>query len=228
MPDYSSNKRFEAVGLASRKMVSKEDAMEMTYRTRDGKCPPTPLVFPDNPFNEDILKARTVLDVGCGIGRNLPWIMENTEADYFGLDPNTTMLHYFHQVQGNDWYDRIFLYADLTKLPQGVVFDVVLSTFTLQHIHYDVKPDQMDASDIGLEIKKHTKPGTIWFLLEHEWEQPGWQKQWLTDMEFMPDVKIINWNDPATKVCPFPELSHRGTHNLIIIKEREGAECLNG
>src|SRR5688572_21255913 len=82
-------------GVASRAMRSKEEAMHWAYTKNDGSFPPTPLIFPENPFNDVVSNASHILEIGCGSGRNVPWIMKNTTASYTGFDPNPTMLKFF-------------------------------------------------------------------------------------------------------------------------------------
>ena len=47
-----------------------------TYTTRDDGFPPTPVISSINPFNDRILASSNVLEIGAGLGRNLPFVME--------------------------------------------------------------------------------------------------------------------------------------------------------
>ena len=216
-------KEFKPFGV-SVKADGYKDASEArghTYTTSDDQFPSTNLACIDNPYISDVLNAKNILDVGCGVGRNLPWIMENTQAHYWGLDPNESMLKYFWELQDKKWESRVTLINEFPQFgivsPYGCVrveFDVVVSTLTFQHIGYMAPETHMNVSDITTEIRKFTKDGTVWFLFEHERED-GWILRWAMEQGFYPlDLWLPNY-------IGLPELTHRGTdHNLIIHKEK--------
>lgn len=54
-----------------RKITVTGVARGFTYTMRDDGFPPTDLSC-DNPFTDDVLAAESILDFGCGVGRNLP------------------------------------------------------------------------------------------------------------------------------------------------------------
>ena len=185
-----------------------------TYTTRDDGFPPTPLTFEGNPFNDEILAAKNILDFGCGVGRNLPWIAENTNAMYYGLDPNPVMLEEFWNVTDQKYGNMAFLLKSFEEIPKSMVFDVVVSTYVMQHLGYRPPKGTMDVTDLTQEIMKHTRKGTIWFLLEHEKEEI-WFDRWFTENNIEPDFFELNWSR-------MEELTHRGTDaHLVIFKERK-------
>lgn len=185
-----------------------------TYTTRDDEFPPTPLTFEGNPFNDEILAAKNILDFGCGVGRNLPWIAENTDAIYYGLDPNPVMLEQFWHVTDQKYGNMAFLLKSFEDVPKDVVFDVVVSTYVFQHIGYRTPDDVMNSTDLTQEIMKHTRKGTIWFLLEHEQEE-SWLDRWFTENKIKPDFFELNWSK-------MPELTHRGIDaHLVMFKEHK-------
>jgi SAM-dependent methyltransferase len=114
--------KLKKFGVAGKDYEDATSAKGDTYTTLDGGFPPTNLACSDNPFIEELNSSKYILDFGCGVGRNLPWIMENTNAIYIGLDPNTTMTKYFWDVQieqGHDvesWKDRVQLYNDFNDI----------------------------------------------------------------------------------------------------------------
>ena len=83
-----SERKLREYGIACSdkiKAESKDKEVELsrvargyTYTMRDKSFPPTRLAFDDNPFSDDILAAKNILDFGCGVGRNLPWVSETT------------------------------------------------------------------------------------------------------------------------------------------------------
>ena len=77
--------------------------------------------YPKLNFDKKSYDGKKICDIGCGVGRNLPWIMENTSAIYVGLDPNTTMTDNFWEVQSQNynidsWKDRVILCNDFNQI----------------------------------------------------------------------------------------------------------------
>jgi cyclopropane fatty-acyl-phospholipid synthase-like methyltransferase len=208
-------KELVKFGVAAKDYDSAQDAASHTYMTRDAQLVPTPLIFGDNPYNKDVEKASIILDLGCGIGRNLPWIMANTSASYIGLDPHPDMHKYFWDVQDEKWKDRVTLVKDFTELAtalDGKAIDVVVCTFVFQHIGFRPPEGQMNIADITVETRKLTTPSAVWIMYEHDGEE-DWIGRWITETGVFPQVYMRNYDR-------IPELSHRGNHHLILWKER--------
>ena len=87
-----------------------------------------------------------------------------------------------------DKSDRVKLFNDLNL---DTEIDVVLSILTFEHIGYRTPNNIMDIRDITFEIMEYTHPGTIWVLVEHEVEEPGWIDRWCGDFNINPDNSII-------------------------------------
>ena len=185
-----------------------EMARGYTYTTSDDRFPPTDLAM-DNPFAADVLAAKNVFELGCGVGRNVPWIAENTEAMYYGLDPNEVMRESFWKVTDPKYADRVSVLDSFDAIPEDMVFDVVVSTYVMQHLGYRAPQGAMDVTDLTQEIMKHTHEGTIWYLLEHEREE-SWLDRWFTENDIDPDVFTINYGGQ-------PDLLHRGQDNHLVI-----------
>lgn len=186
-----------------------EMARGYTYTTRDDGFPPTNLGCAVNPFINDILNAMNILDFGCGVGRNLPWIAENTGAMYYGLDPNPVMRESFWKVTDRKYEKRATLMASFEEIPEGMVFDVVVSTMVMQHLGYRAPAGAMNVTDMTQKIMEHTREGTIWFVLEHEREE-HWMARWLDENNINPDVFELNY-------VGLPELTHRGSDSHLVI-----------
>lgn len=205
-------KLLRPFGVAARPMRSKEDAMEWAYTKKDGAFPPTRLVFPENPFNDVISNASNILEIGCGSGRNVPWIMENTVADYTGFDPNPTMLKFFWDCNDNPTARRrCAIHSTINDQVRSKLYDVVLTTFVFQHIGFRPRWPSMNVTDITRQILPLIKPGGIWLLFEHEVEEV-WQERWINEAGLRQRLAVYHKN-----FAGFPELNDRGQcHNLII------------
>lgn len=207
------------------------EARGYTYNTRDNEFPPTPIFSTINPFNDTIRAAKNVLEIGCGVGRNLPIIMEETTAHYYGVDPNDDMTKYFWDIQPDKWKDRVTLCKTFEELPPEIKFDFVMVTFVFQHIGFRPPFGQMNVADITLQAMKYTTNGTVWFVLEHEREEI-WQQRWMDmcgitpTVYFKPGGDYYDYGDgsrPTVGKLPYPEfisMTHRGNdNNLIIFQE---------
>lgn len=210
-------------GVADKNYTSAEEAKGDTYTQVDGSFPPTNLACKDNPFKDELEKVKYILDLGCGVGRNLPWILENTSAVYVGLDPNTYMTDYFWEVQasrgfGKDvWGDRVLLYNEFSEIPDTIRFDYVVSTFVLQHLGYRYTvPNGLNITGITKEVRARSNPGAVWFALEHDSEE-DWIPTWVNECGLNFETYIRGYKG-------LPELSERdhtapnGGHHLIIFK----------
>lgn len=210
-------------GVANKDYQNAQEAKGDTYTRLDGSFPPTNLACVDNPYVKELLKARYILDLGCGVGRNLPWIMENTNAIYIGLDPNTNMTDYFWQIQaeGNHdieaWQRRAVVYNDFSEIPQGVKFDYVVSTFVLQHLGYRYEmPVAQNITGITQNVLQRCNNGAVWFALEHDSEE-DWIPRWSMENDITFDVYSRSYKG-------LPELTDRdhtapnGGHHLLIFK----------
>ena len=210
-------KQLSPFGMSSSDYQSPHAAIDATYIDNRGIPVPTRLDVPENMHVQQLKEAKILLDLGCGIGRNLAWIMENTEAFYLGLDPNPSMLRHFWQVQDKKYLDRVHLCANFEQVDQCLVderIDYVVSTFVLQHLTTKLVPGgSMNRVDITREVIKRCYPGAPWFCFESEYEEE-WINQWATDCNIVP-VVYRNYRG-------LPELTHRenfnpATHHHLII-----------
>lgn len=217
-------KRLLKYGIASKDYDSMEFARGDTYTRTDNSFPSTNLACIDNPYVEQLKTAKYILDFGCGVGRNLSWIMNNTTAQYIGLDPNQNMTKYFWHVQLTEghnittWEKRVSLYSDFADIPSDIKFDYVVSTFVLQHLGYRfIYPDRLNLSGITQNILSRMNDGAVFFALEHDSEE-DWIPRWVVENKLNVDVYIRSYKG-------LPELTDRdhtapnGGHHLIIFKK---------
>lgn len=216
-------KELVKYGVAAKDYTDAHYAASETYMSHDSKLVSTPLTFDGNPFNDDVKNAKVILDLGCGVGRNLEWIMENTNAIYIGLEPNSSMLQYFwtynekyrSDTHTHNYKQRIRLVRDFHEL-RAIInedelppIDVVVCTFVFQHIGFRPGITQMNVADITKAAQEFTrKPeGALWIMYEHDWEEP-WIDRWEDECNVTFDVYERSFD--------YPLLTDRGRHHLMI------------
>ena len=217
--DFFKPKEFKPVGICQPECKGDMGlGCNCTYADDQNKSISAPFTAIDLPYNSDILNAKNVIEIGCGMGRNVQWWMENTKANYYGVDPNKSLTDLvlrndtnFNKVFKDEWLSRVHIANSFDDAVKAQKFDVVVSTFVFQHIGYRTI-NEMNISDITKEIKKQTKEGTVWFLYEHEWEEK-WLSRWLNENDFTQKARIYR------SYAGIPELTKRQAHDLILIKE---------
>ena len=215
--------KLKKYGVADKNYSNAQDAKGDTYTRLDGSFPPTNLACAENPFITELQSAKFILDFGCGVGRNLPWIMENTDAVYIGLDPNTNMTDHLWEIQNErgyskeDWEGRVFIFNEFEEIPTSVKFDYVVSTFVLQHLGYRYEvPEGLNITGITKKIKERCNSGAVWFALEHDSEE-DWIPRWTAECSIDLETYIRSYKG-------LPELADRdhtapnGGHHLMIFK----------
>ena len=98
--------------------------------------------------------GQTVLDVGCGTGRNFPPILENIgpTGKLVGVDYTSDMLtRAKERVEHEGWKNVELIQADAARIELGRTFDAALSTLAISVI-----PDYRSALD---RMLAHVKPG---------------------------------------------------------------------
>ena len=209
-------KILERYGVAGIDFDSLEKAKAYTYDTQQQTFPSTELTFRENPFNTEVLNAKNILEIGCGVGRNLPWIMKNTKANYVGIDPNESMLSYFWEVNPTEYKNRTNLYTNFDSI-KNIEFDIVICTYVFQHISYRPKSPEMNIDDITQELFKVTNKDSIFIFVEHSKEEEGWIEKWFKSNKIIPDVYIKDWTIKGR--CSQEHQCDRGIHDLIIFKK---------
>lgn len=200
-----------------------------TYTTRDDKFPSTNMACAENPFTEQLKSAKYILDFGCGVGRNLQWIMENTDAKYIGLDPNKDMTKFYWDVQRMDrgevehWKERATVVNEFSEIDESIKFDYVIVTFVLQHLGYRHHVEGgYNLTEITKNILSRMNDGAVFFAIEHDSEEP-WIERWLDECRINLDVYIRSYKG-------LPELTHRdntapnGGHHLLIFRKSKEIE----
>ena len=216
-------KTLKKFGVARHDFTDLRDARGHTYTDSNDKFPSTNLGCKENPFIEQLKSAKYILDFGCGVGRNLQWIMENTDANYVGLDPNKNMTQFFWDVQQLDrgdverWKERVTVVNEFSEIEPNIKFDYVVSTFVLQHLGYRyVVPGGLNLTEITRKIFSYMNNDAVFFTIEHDSEEP-WIDRWTKECDITLDVYIRSYKG-------LPELTHRdnctyGGHHLMIFRK---------
>ena len=212
-------------GVSIHDYKNAQEAAGFTYTTNTGECLPTPFFFESNPFRSEMLSSKNVLEIGCGVGRNLSMIMEHTDAHYWGVDPNLKMTQYFWEVQDPKWKSRVTIVSDFKELPTDLSIDTVIVTFVFQHIGFRPPYGQMHVVDITKAAMQYTHNDTVWFVYEHEREE-RWQERWLSELNIVPEYYFkAGGNHDGGGTLPsieFATMAHRGNdNNLIMFKEHK-------
>lgn len=210
-------KKLNAYGVASLDFPNLEMAKAYTYDDSQKTFPPTPLNFIENPFRDEVMQAQNILEVGCGVGRNLPWIIEHTKAKFYGVDPNPSMINYFKELYKDKPSDRYEIHSSFESLPK-IKFDVVLFTFVLQHISYRPGNESMHVDHIIQNCFDFSGGNTVFIVIEHDQEEVGWIEKWIKNNKIVPDVFIRDWTRKGK--CSVASLTDRGSHDLIIFKQK--------
>jgi SAM-dependent methyltransferase len=216
-------KSLKKFGLAGKDYTQLMDARGDTYTTSDNKYPTTNFGCADNPYINELRDAKYILDFGCGVGRNLAWIMRNTKAKYVGIDPNDNMTQFFWDVQQlehgdvESWKERVTLINDFSKLDEDIKFDYVVTTFVLQHLGYRYTTEGgFNLTEITQNIFSRMNTGAVFFSIDHDSEE-NWIPRWKEECDIEFDVYIRSYKG-------IPELTHRdytapnGGHHLMIFK----------
>jgi SAM-dependent methyltransferase len=138
-----------------------EKLTEDFYRTRheeyfDGTCGIDPSSFLE-PFLEYLPKGSTVLDVGCGSGRDMKWFKKRG-FDVFGFERSPELSGLAHRHSGCE-----VIQGDFEKYDFGV-FDVraILLVGSLVHVPHEKVPFTL--GKIGKAIRR--SPGYMFLSLK--------------------------------------------------------------
>ncbi len=202
-------KEFKATGTAFKDFKS-FDAVKKGLNQRVGLQ--TPLIF-GHKYDNQILQAKKIFEIGCGLGRNLEWIMKNTKANYYGVEPNDTVLTHFWEYESNlEYKERVYLSNSFNEEIKKHKFDIIVCMFVFQHIGYrttNIK-NAMDIDEITHEILPMTTKDTLWFLVEHEHEEANWQAKWIMNSGF---ILLQEFKDKDIETY-----KPKGGHNILILK----------
>jgi len=123
--------------------------------------------------------GQTVLDVGCGTGRNFPLILEKIgpTGKLVGVDYTSDMLARAQErVEREGWQNIELIQRDAARIELGQTFDAALSTLAISVI-----PDYRGALD---RMLAHVKPGG-WLAIGDAKRSSRWYGRpfnWVADL----------------------------------------------
>ena len=212
-------KKFEAVGVNAGtppEIDSKMAAMAQAYSSVHHHEPVSfPMEFEDNPYSDECVNANSLFEIGFGCGRNAIGIHRDTDIHYHGLEPNETMSKWFWDWNDKKYKKRTSLYKDWDEIENGTKFDVMLSTFVLQHITYN-NSDVWNVTDIINKMKEYAHEDTTWILYEHDGEHVGWIDRMLTECGITPDVYQRSFKGIENHTHRDGSVGNKQGHHLLI------------
>lgn len=112
-----------------------------------------------------------VLEIGCGCGRNANFFKDKPTVEYFAFDTSATSLAYF---RAEKFPDRFYVaeYPDDIILAQQ--YDLIFSTFVLQHIGIFDGRDTLDAVRLSKLLMPTLVIGGYWLAFELHQGQNNW------------------------------------------------------
>ena len=101
------------------------------------------------------------------------------------------------------------------EIEKGTKFDVMLSTFVLQHITYK-NPSAWNVSDIVNKMKEYAHEDTTWILYEHDGEYGGWIDKMFNECGITPEVYQRGYTGIEDHTHRDNSVGNRQGHHLII------------
>ncbi|MGH9715318.1 MAG: class I SAM-dependent methyltransferase [Candidatus Acidiferrales bacterium] len=130
-----------------------------------------------------------ILDLGSGAGRLLSLVrVARPQAHFVALDFSSTMLDQLHRQFEGDPAIKIVAHDFDRQLPDLGLFDAIISSFAIHHVHHERK------RDLYAEAFRALNPGGLFANLEHvDSPTPSLHRAFL---------KAIGWEDedPSNKL----------------------------
>ena len=212
-------KEFEAVGVNAGtppEIDSKMAAMAQAYSSVHHHEPVSfPMEFDENPYSDECVNANSLFEIGFGCGRNAIGIHKDTDIHYHGLEPNETMSKWFWDWNDKKYEKRTSLYKDWDEIEDGTKFDVMLSTFVLQHITYN-NSDVWNVTDIINKMKEYAHENTTWILYEHDGEYAGWIDRMFSECGIEPIVYHRGYTGIESHTHRDSLVGNKQGHHLLI------------
>jgi len=185
----------------------------------------TPLNFRQKIIEEHcgnlIDKAKNVLEIGCGCGRNAQFFSNkeyNTEhIKYYGIDTSETSLKYFYN---NSYYklskDLYYTTKELDETILSIKYDLIFTCYTLQHIGINKDVGAYTSIELTEKLLKNLKTNGYWISYEHRIGQNRWNpKEWLEACFHASEYEVKYHDSVFLDGCDKPK------HVLMIVKKNK-------
>jgi cyclopropane fatty-acyl-phospholipid synthase-like methyltransferase len=143
------------------------------------RCPnPNPLNFNQKLIKDiigDLLDKPNIkiLEIGCGWGRNAQFFKDMQNVNYFAFDTSPTSLELFRKQGFSE--DRFYTSLDIDDTILSQEYDLIFSTYVLQHIGYPDSTAGMNANEILDKVCPTLKSDGCMFFHELWQGQNNWQ-----------------------------------------------------
>ncbi|MBI2449307.1 class I SAM-dependent methyltransferase [Candidatus Pacearchaeota archaeon] len=159
-------------------------------------------------------KCEKVLEIGFGCGRNAQFFMNETKhIKFYGFDASPVGLKYFKAQQFSE--DRYYVSLDIDEEILSQKYDLIFSTYVLQHIGFLDDIDFYDANRITQVLWPTLKNGGYWMCHEGNSGDNRWSPSvWLSNL----NIVKYNFKLLYNEVCGLVG-SAGGDHNLIVLRK---------
>ena len=166
-------------------------------------------------------KASNVLEIGCGWGRNAQYFINEKHINYYSFDPSPTSLMYFKRLNLSS--DRFYISHDLDNKITSNKYDLIFSTFVLQHVGFLpgntlVDDNTLDSESLTQTLLQNLKVGGFWVSYESRCGQMGWNPDvWLKRIfENNDNYKILNRDESPLDGS---DEKREALHRLLVIQK---------
>lgn len=125
-----------------------------------------------------IERTKNVLEIGCGTGRNAQFFLNQTDhINYYGFDQSKTSLKYFKKNKYWDFTDkehRFYVSNEVDEKILGQKYDLIFSTFVLQHIGFTSPVGIHNATSLTECLFDYLKVDGYWMSYELSQGQNEW------------------------------------------------------
>ena len=165
-------------------------------------------------YYKDLLNKDqvNVLEIGCGWGRNAQWFKDKININYYGFDTSQTSLRYFNDLQLPK--ERFYTSLDIDQVILSQKYDLIFSTFVLQHIGF-YGGDILDVNGITKSLIPLLNFCGFWFSYELGGGQNSWNVGvWIENCFNNDQYKVKRLDNSKLEGS-----DKYGLHHLIIVEK---------
>ncbi|MDO8659932.1 MAG: class I SAM-dependent methyltransferase [Candidatus Parcubacteria bacterium] len=181
-------------------------------------------------FRQDILvevygdlidRTEKVLEIGCGCGRNAQFFLNETDhIKYYGFDSSELSLKCFKKNSFWDFTnkkDRFYVSNNIDEIIFGQKYDLIFSTYVLQHIGFSTDLSVWDAFYITKELWNNLNIGGYFMIYElcqgqNCWDPIRWKREIFEEL-YKEKARVVCHKDTNLKGC------EDSPHSLIVVEK---------